>query len=91
MVKTNNASYRGCRQLLASLSTEPQVTGFMVDFESVIWKALKTVFADIAIRGCVFHMTQAIWRKVQERGLQTAYGRDRRLHTLIRQVSTVIK
>jgi len=57
------------RSLLASLSTEPQVTGFMVDFESAIWKALKTVFTDIAIRGCVFHMTQAIWRKVQERGL----------------------
>jgi len=45
----------------------------MVDFESTMWKALAHVFPDLPVKGCVFHLTQAVWRKIQEVGLTTEY------------------
>ena len=35
------------------------------------------VFLEVQLLGCAFHWNQALWRKVQELGLQTAYMRDR--------------
>ena len=36
--------------------------------------------------GCAFHWNQALWRKVQELGLQTAYMRDRATNGYIRRL-----
>lgn len=47
-----------------------------VDFEKWLWSALRTILLDVQIRGCLFHWTQALWRKVQELGLQVAYTED---------------
>ena len=44
------------------------VEGFVDDFEISAWQALGT-FPGKAIKGCVFHWTQAIWRHVQMYGL----------------------
>jgi len=45
----------------------------MMDFEAVQWKAVRRDFPDASIKGCCFHYSQAVWRKIQESGLQTAY------------------
>ena len=55
----------------------------MVDYKAAVWRALRHVFPDTVVHGCVFYLTQAIWRKVQQVGLQTAYIERRRTHTLI--------
>ena len=49
--------------------------GIVIDFEESLWRAIALAFPDrdIDIRGCTFHWTQAIWRKVQELGLQPSY------------------
>ena len=70
------------RSLLAVLPTNPRVVSFMVDFEKAIWKALRSAFPDTVVKGCVFHLTQAIWRQVQERGLQSTYNAKKRTHSL---------
>jgi len=42
----------------------------MVDFEATVWEAIRAEFTDTTIKGCTFHFSQAIWRKVQEVGLE---------------------
>ena len=44
-----------------------------LDFEAAMWQAVAEVFPTVTRLGCFFHWSQAIWRKVQELGLQPAY------------------
>ena len=46
---------------------------FHIDFEAGMLKAIERVFPDSEVKGCLFHFTQAVWRKVQAVGLSQAY------------------
>jgi len=72
------------RVVLHLLPRQPAVAAFMVDFERAVWQALAAEFPDVTVRGCTFHFTQSIWRKVQELGLQKSYMEQRRAHSFIR-------
>lgn len=54
------------------LSERIALKGFVADLEAALWKAHKDKFPGTPIQGCqcVFHWTQAVFRKVQEHGLQ---------------------
>ena len=52
------------QELLAILPDRPSVQHITVDYEKAIWKVLPEFLPDAQIKGCVFHWTQAIWRKV---------------------------
>ena len=56
----------------------------MVDFENALWRALHSIFPDTVIKGCVFHQTQAVWRKIQDLGLATPYKENKKVHSFIR-------
>ena len=43
------------------------------NFEKAAISASVNEFSDITIRGCFFHFTQCIWRKVQNLDLSTMY------------------
>ncbi len=58
----------------------------VADFESALWRAVEKVFPDAGIKGCVFHWTQAIWRKVQALGLASTYQNNDAAHKFIRQI-----
>ncbi|KAK2145428.1 hypothetical protein LSH36_682g01063 [Paralvinella palmiformis] len=47
-----------------------------MDYEGATWQVVRAVFPGIEIQGCLFHFMQAVYRKVQELGLQTAYSND---------------
>jgi transposase-like protein len=49
------------------------VKGFVADFEAALWQALKARFPRCPIQGCAFHWSQAVFRKVQEHGLQVKH------------------
>ena len=49
---------------------------FVLDYESAIWGAVQRVFPDSSLKGCSYHLSQAIWRHIQELGLQPSYIND---------------
>ena len=48
----------------------------MMDYEQGAIKAFTEEFPDIVVKGCHFHFTQSIWRRIQELGLVTVYKED---------------
>ena len=58
------------QQILKLLPSPPVAERLAADFEDGLWRAVKTVFPDIHMQGCAFHWGQAVWRHVQEIGLQ---------------------
>ena len=63
-----------------------ELTHLILDFESSIWRAARIIFPDVHIRGCSFHWSQALWRKVQELGLVVAYNSVSAVHDYIRML-----
>jgi transposase-like protein len=43
---------------------QPDVRKITIDFETALWKALRCLLPNVKLQGCVFHWTQAVWRKV---------------------------
>lgn len=64
------------RTILDLLPQKPKVNQVMVDFEKAMQNCLHEVLPDVMVKGCVFHWTQALWRKIKELGLQPAYQSD---------------
>lgn len=50
------------------------------------WQAIREVFPGRIIKGCVFHWTQAVYRKVLQLGLSTAYVQRRDKYEYIRKL-----
>jgi len=48
----------------------------MVDFENAFISTFIEEFSTAVIRGCFFHFTECVWRKIQNSCLQIKYGQD---------------
>ena len=58
----------------------------LVDFEAALWGALAAMFPGVSVKGCFFHWKQAVWRKIQETGLQPAYMEKSDVFQLLRNL-----
>lgn len=74
------------KKIIELLPSKPAIKQVTIDFEKALWAAFRTVLPAISIMGCVFHWTQAVWRKVQELGLQRAYSEDDAVYKYIRKL-----
>ncbi|MPC69820.1 hypothetical protein E2C01_064051 [Portunus trituberculatus] len=72
--------------LLNCLANETSVKHITIDFERALWKVLPEFLLHANIKGCGFHWTQAIWRKIQEVGLQHAYTPDEATYKYLRKL-----
>ncbi|XP_038071007.1 uncharacterized protein LOC119739937 [Patiria miniata] len=77
------------RAVKKALPDELELQEAMVDFEAGIWKALSAVFPQVKRLGCSFHWKQAVWRKIQVLGLQTAYKQSKDVHQLLKELMTL--
>ena len=73
-------------EVLKALPAAPAVKRAIVDFKSGLWKAISKVYPDVNVKGCSFHWTQAIWRKIQFLGLQQQYINNSSTHNFCRKL-----
>ena len=57
---------------------------FVTDYEKANWAAIRDCFPTAAIKGCLFHYSQAVMRRVKFLGRQTYYGQDEEFTRIIR-------
>ncbi|XP_031570100.1 uncharacterized protein LOC116304498 [Actinia tenebrosa] len=55
-------------------------------FEKAMCLEVKAVLPGVKVQGCVFHWTQALWRKVQALGLAIAYKKDDGTYKFVRRL-----
>ena len=61
----------------------------MIDYEAASRRALTMVFPDAAIKGCFYHLSQSVYRNVQNHGLKEAYSNDPDLSLKIRMLPAI--
>ena len=66
------------------MALQPQILQIHVDFVKALQNAAIQSFNPQRIRGCYFHYTQFIWRKVQKLGLAACYE-DEVIDTCVRR------
>ena len=54
--------------IISCLLTEPAV-----DFKKAVWGALSRCLPEVSVHGCWFHWAQAVYCRVKEYGLHSAY------------------
>ncbi|PIK33633.1 hypothetical protein BSL78_29550 [Apostichopus japonicus] len=74
------------RALKRALPSHPRVRSFVLEFESAMWRGVRSTFREVTITGCVYHWRQAVWRKVKELDLWTAYTSKYSTQTYIRKM-----
>ena len=67
-----------------NIDLQPQFV--LTDFEIAAINAIRAEFPGVQNKGCHFHLSQNIYRKVQELGLTTQYGTDEAFSLLIRHI-----
>lgn len=61
----------------------PQIN---IDFELATLKAIKEVFPNTKVQGCIFHFFQSLVRNLAQHGLKSRYETDVRFAFEIRQI-----
>ena len=61
----------------------------LIDFELAIKNSLEAVFPGVLVKGCYFHFTRNIWRKIQASGLQEQYQEDVNFVTEVRMIAAL--
>ena len=64
-------------------------TVVMMDFEKASQLSVQEVFQTASVRGCFFHYTQCLWRKVQGPGLVRNFRESEDLKTLVRRAAVL--
>lgn len=72
--------------ILQKLSRRAVVHTIVADFERATWAELRETIPGINIIGCHVHWSQAVWRKVQEVGLQVQYSEDINIYQTVRSI-----
>lgn len=74
---------------IAELCPGIQPEYFMVDFEMAAIRAIRMSFINTQVKGCFFHFSQCIYRKIQAVGLQSAYKNNSGLNLKMRMIAAL--
>lgn len=69
----SSKTYQICFEILCAEAKKRNLTFnpaiVQIDFEQAVIKAINAVFPNTEIKGCLFHFSQAIWRRAKKYGL----------------------
>ncbi|XP_022160646.1 uncharacterized protein LOC111032207 [Myzus persicae] len=74
---------------LKTLNESLNPKSIMVDFEKAAINAIQSVFTNTSVRGCFFHLSQSIWRRLQNLGFQNRYMEDSEFALQIRMMAAL--
>ncbi|CAB4481026.1 unnamed protein product [Rhizophagus irregularis] len=90
MSNKSEVAYRALFQELIDFGYEHDVDlqpqFIITDFEIAAINAIRAEFQGVQNKGCHFHLSQNIYRKVQELGLTVQYGTDKTFSLLIHHI-----
>ncbi|KAL4084761.1 hypothetical protein QTP88_027672 [Uroleucon formosanum] len=76
--------------LMALEDTCSSVKSFSIDFELAMIKAIEEAFEDsVSIHLCYYHLSQSVWRKVQNLGFSTKYTKDKEFRCSVRMINAL--
>ena len=61
-----------------------------MDYEIAIWNAVRLTFHNSNIMGCVVHLNQRVWYKIQELGLASDYVNDIGTRQLCKKLMSLV-
>jgi hypothetical protein len=74
--KKDEGTYTRILEIIKSLRPQVNPKTIMMDFEQAARKAAKRTFTTCDIHGCLFHLGQSLFRKIQAEGLATQFSND---------------
>jgi hypothetical protein len=72
----SEAAYIRLLEALKSIKPNLRPDSIMVDFDRAAINAFLQQFPQSTVHGCFFHLSQGIWRQIQQAGLQVRYSQD---------------
>ena len=85
----SKADYVAVLRTIKKIAPSVAPERFVIDFEVAMWLAAREVF-DVDIKGCAFHHTQAVMRRIQKIGLSTRYLSDEGTYIICRKLMSLI-
>lgn len=64
-------------------------TSIMIDFEKAMINSINSIFPHAAVKGCFFHLSQNLYRKIQELGLSEKYRQEETFSLQMRMISAL--
>ena len=71
------------------LTNDASPVTIMIDFEQSCIGAIALVFPRTTVFGCLFHLCQSVFRRVQNEGLQELYANNEEFRTNIRMIGAL--
>ena len=81
-----NTSFILLKEAAQNIGLEVEPQRVLTDFELTLQQSVAICFPQAERKGCHFHYAQAIWRKVQNLGLQQLYKEDDEFRCFINSV-----
>lgn len=81
--RKNKEIYIELLSKLKSMLSELKLKTISIDFEQSMIQAIELVFVDINIQCCYYHLSQSIWRKVQNTGLAKKYKENENVRQMV--------
>lgn len=89
MSRRSKADYKAILEFVKSSLPTIALRAVVLDFETAVWSAFREIFPLVTVRGCNFHWSQAIFRKIKEYGMYQLYCGKSKSRKFLRELMSL--